>query len=508
MLLSMAIAALALPVAGAADPGAARYLDDSDEIFWFLQISDTHVGADLGYGTQDTDSIGWVLEASDSVIVPEFIVCTGDLVDATDGWLVPSGQYQSEWDEYNGVLAGRAVTFFHDLPGNHDTYFDEGATHYLGNSLIGTAYGVWHEPWSHSFPWGGEYLFVGLNTADTTGAWAGFDQPGLVEDELGFLEESLDAWSDARLAFVFSHHPLEDLEEGADEVQASLAEGGISAWGAGHVHAYSAEQRDGTLHLVLDSAGKGDERNLGLYAVDHDGVALRAATIGSWPLTLITAPTDAALGGENPHATTVSVNHDANPVRALVFDENPPLQVYFRVDGGESVAMEELEPSIWQGVWDATGLSEGRHELAVHAVSESGSDSHVIAVNLGVTECDDGVDNDGNGYVDHDEDGGCWGPSDDDESGWSAPVDSGDPDTGPSDSGSGDTGPADSRVEPVDSAGETGDTSAREDTDAGDTGLGGVKLCGCTAGVQALPSLGLLGLLGLLLWPLRRGREG
>lgn len=489
----------ALP-ARAADPGAARYLDDTDGIFWFLHISDTHVGEDLGYGTQDTDNLSWVLAAADGVIFPEFIVCTGDLVDATDGWLVPSGQYQSEWDEYDGLLAGRSVTFFHDLPGNHDTYFDEGATHYLGNSLIGTSYGTMHEAWSHAFPFG-EYLFVGLNSADTSGAWAGFDNPGIGAEEQAVLAESLAAWDEARLAFVFSHHPSDDLEEGAEEVEALLAEGGVSAWGAGHVHAHSEEQRAGTLHLVLDSSGKGEEHNLGLYAVDHDGVALRAADIGRWPLVLITAPVDAGLGGENPWAYTVSIHHDANPVRALVFDENPPVSVYFRVDGGEAVAMEEQAPNIWQAPWDATGLSEGRHEVAVHAVSLSGSDSHTIEVEVGVTECDDGVDNDGNGYADHEEDGGCWGPSDDDESGWSAPVDTGQPDTGGGDTGPGDTDPGDSH--PGDSRRETGDSGAVADSDGPGEQVVIREHCGC-GGAQALPSLGLL---GLLFWPWARRRR-
>ena len=112
-------------LAMAIDPYGARYLDDVDELFWFLQISDTHVGANLGYGTADTDNLAWVLTAADTVIHPEYIVCTGDLVDATNGLLVPTAQYQDEWDEYNGVLAGQSVTFFHDIPGNHDTYSDE-----------------------------------------------------------------------------------------------------------------------------------------------------------------------------------------------------------------------------------------------------------------------------------------------------------------------------------------------------------------------------------------------
>jgi len=503
-LTALVLAALASAPAWAIDPTGARYLADGDELFWFLQLTDTHVGEDLGYGTADTDNLAWVLTAADTVINPEFIVCTGDLVDATNGLLLPTGQYQDEWDEYNGVLAGQSVTFFHDIPGNHDTYFDDGANYYLGNALIGTAYGQWHEAWSHSFAFG-EYVFVGLNTADTTGSWAGFDHPEVTSEEQSFLADSLDAYSDARLAFVFSHHPVWDLEDGGDETTAILDEHGASLWASGHVHAYSAEQRGGTLHQVLDSAGKGDEQNLGIFAVDGDGVSTRALDLGQWPYVLITAPVDAALGGGNLYATPVSRNHDANPVRALIFDEDEPLAVSFSVDGGDAQPMEQISPWAWQGAWDATTYEEGTHEISVVAVTPSGSDAHFIEVTTAVTACDDGVDNDGNGYVDHDEDGGCDGPSDDDESGWTAPVDTGLDDTGPMDSHV-DSPTEDSALDSALDSGSGGDTSTGSDSGGSDTGPGSTKGCDCsTTARSAWPSLGLL---ALVLWPWRRKRRG
>lgn len=496
-LASLALLALA-PPALALDPHGARYLDDAGELFWFLQLSDTHVGADMIYGTQDTDNLSWTIEAAAEVILPEFIVCTGDLVDATNGYLVPTAQYQEEWDEYNETLADQVVTFFHDIPGNHDTYYDEGATYYLGNTLIGTAYGQWHEAWSHAFPYG-EYLFVGLNSADTTGSWAGFDSPGIDEDERAFLEESLDAYPDARLAFVFSHHPAESLEQGGDETQVILQERGVSAWAAGHWHSHAQSFEGETLHLVLDSAGKSEGDNLALFAVDHDGVSLRSFDIGSWPMVQITAPVDAGLGGGNPYAKLVSAQHDANPVRALVFDENTPDAVMFWVDDGEEQAMEEVAPSVWQGSFDATLYEQGVHELTVRSQSLSGSNSHTIEIELGVTECDDGVDNDGNGYADHDEDGGCHGPSDDDESGWGAPVDTGTDDTGPLDS------PVDSDPGPSDSQGETGDSPSA--ADSGDEHGGIVQPKGCDCSTGDGPVLPTAGLLALLPWSVRRRRR-
>ncbi len=484
---------LFLPAAAhAVTPAAARYMDDPAEMFWFLQVSDTHVGEDWYYGSQDTDYLTWVLSASDNVIFPEFIVCTGDLVDATNGYLLPTGQYQDEWDEYNEVLEHRSVTFFHDIPGNHDTYFDDGATYYLGNSLIGTAYGQMHEVWSHAFDFG-EYVFVGFNTADTSGAWAGFDAPGIEADELDFLDEALDSYKDANLAFVFSHHPLDYFEYGSEDLEETLFDQRVSVWANGHVHALSQEFDDNTLNFTLASTGKSSGDNLGVFAVDHDGVAVRAVDIGAWPIVLITAPLDVSLGGSNPYAYTVSANHDANPVRALVFDENPPTSVWFSVDGGGAVAMEELEPSVWQGWWDCGGLEEGRHELSVQAESASGTDSHTIEVLLGITECDDGVDNDGNGYVDWDEDGGCYGPSDDDESGWTPSRDTGGADTGIPDSGQHDA-PADTAAPD-----QPGGDSPEESSDGGLKTIFANNEGGCSCGTGPAKAKGNVGLFLFLL---------
>ena len=478
--------ALALtPTARALDPGSARYMDDPGELFVFVQISDTHVGEDAGYGTQDTDSLAWTIGEAADVILPEFVVITGDLVDATNGGWIPSVQFQSEWDEYRGVLDayGMDVTFLHDLCGNHDTYGDEGASYYLANSLVGTATGEWNETWVHAFDHG-DYLFVGLNSAETLGAAPLFDDPGLAPGELAFLEEALVAHAEADLAFVFTHHPEHELTRGADEFLGLLEDHRVSAWGYGHTHQYGSAFHGQTLQLNVASAGKNDERNLGLYAVDHDGVSARATTLGSWPQVLITAPVDASLGGGNPHAYPVSANHHANPVRALVFDVSSPNSVVFSVDGGPDQPMVEVAPSVWQGEWDASSTPQGPHEIVVVATTPSGTDAHAIRVESAVTECDDGADNDGNGFVDYPDDGGCVSPSDDTEAGWT-PGD--DDDSAASDDD--DSLPADDD-----------DTT----TGAGDPGDG----CECALG-GASPrggGLAIVVLLGAL--ALRRSRRG
>jgi len=478
------------------DPSSARYLYDPDEIFWFMQISDSHIGAELGYGSLDTDSLSWAVNEAVETVLPEFVVLTGDIVDATNGWLIPTQQYQEEWDAYLDIVepAGMEVSFFHDIAGNHDTYRDEGASYYLANTVAGQAYGELHEAWSHGFDFG-EYLFVGLNSADTSGPYPLFDSPGLAESELDFLEESLLAWQDASLAFVFTHHPHHSLEYGEDELASLLAEHGVSVWANGHDHSHNVSWYGDTLELTLDTLGKGSSENIGLWAVDHDGVAGRACSTEDWPFVLISAPTDASLGGGNPHAYVISQKQTANPVRALVFDAEEVLEVFFMVDGGESQPMEEVAPSVWQGSWDCSVEESGLHTLEVWANTQSGANDHSIEVELAVTECDDGVDNDGNGYTDHDEDGGCWGASDDDESGW---------EPGPEDSGLDDTGAPGDSAPPDDSPGDDTGLAPEEDQDSGLAQVAiGRGQCGCGGGYGAG---GLLALSALLLAQRRRRR--
>ena len=247
-------------------------------------------------------------------MLPEFVVLTGDIVDASNELGIPVWQYQDEWDDYRGVVDGYGVdlTFWHDVCGNHDTYLDAGATHFLGNSLTGSTQTAWHDTWIHAFPFG-DYLFIALNTADTSGPIPGFDSVGLSPDELDHLEQALIDHEDADLAFLFTHHPLPDLDFGDSELLDLLEDHGVSLWANGHVHAHSETFVDGTLHFNLDSLGKADSDNVALFAVDHDGVAARAIDLGNWPLVLITAPVDGALGGLNPYAYPVSGGRPPTP---------------------------------------------------------------------------------------------------------------------------------------------------------------------------------------------------
>ena len=102
----------------AGEPHAAYYSPDNDKIFWFIQITDPHIGA---RGSQDADNLRWVVTEGKNVVNPDFIMVSGDLTDSTNGNLFgyPNGPYQAEWDEYRSILAQGNVdaTNLYDIPG-------------------------------------------------------------------------------------------------------------------------------------------------------------------------------------------------------------------------------------------------------------------------------------------------------------------------------------------------------------------------------------------------------
>jgi len=124
--------------AWAGDPVSAAYCQDNDRIFWFITITDTHIGTS---GSQDTNNLSWVVHEGKSVVNPSFIVLAGDITDSTDGnfFGLPDGPHQSEWNEYLATLdisqTGINAGNFFDIPGNHDAYSDADFSYYLNNSV-------------------------------------------------------------------------------------------------------------------------------------------------------------------------------------------------------------------------------------------------------------------------------------------------------------------------------------------------------------------------------------
>ena len=391
----------------AGSPRGAYYCTDTSKVFWFVQVSDPHIGTS---GSDDSTRLRWVVTTAKSIIQPSFIVASGDLTDSTDGNLfgIPNGPYQSEWNEYKGIVDG-AVTAqeYFDLPGNHDAYNDQYFAFYLANSVQGRATGGTQVSWVREFPFG-KYHFLGVNTADNTGASFSIfspygDHAGLDTTELAFINMKLADEADARLTLVFGHHPVTATGSSQDtylyyghrEFVSALDTKQASLYGYGHTHVstnawFAGNSYTGTMvnggidYLNVSSLGKESSLQYALMAIDCDGLSAAHQTVGTWPAVLITAPTAARIGtATNPYSYSVPAAA-GNPVRALVFDASAVSSVRFRIDGGttwHTMTRAGAGSPIWTGTWDASAVSTGLHTLEVQAVGSS-TRSHAISVTV------------------------------------------------------------------------------------------------------------------------------
>ncbi len=394
---------LLFPVSAAGLGAKPYYHQNADRLFWFMLISDTHVGA---ADAQDTDFLAWATREARDIINPQFIVNSGDLTDSTDGGIIPNGPYEDEWAAYKHILdvSDMDPDFYYDIPGNHDAYNDEDFYYYRIYSFGGHINKPTQHAWVKEYDFG-SYLFLGVCTAGNDGAsfsiwpWDNFgDHAGLDAGELDFIEVNLIANPDTELALIFGHHPFE--ADSSDWTETALTYGlgsflnlidsyGVSLYGYGHTHEYQEDVyfkdlSNGIFYINTDSLGKSNKNHYTVMAIDGNGLAVISADKDQWPVVLITAPLDRCLG-ECPNTFAYEVPRAyANPVRALVFDKNPITAVQFRIDG--STTWQNMQPvdggPVWQGFWDATTSAAGNHTIEVRASgTAANSDTVVTSLN-------------------------------------------------------------------------------------------------------------------------------
>lgn len=409
-------------------PSLASYSADTDRIFWFLHVTDIHIGS----GDVADDNLELLVTDGYEVFQPWFYLATGDLVE--DG-------RSGEWSRYRRIItdAGLGADQWWDIPGNHDNNLDGDdfepgyLDYYLEESISGAVDGEVHHNWilDTSF---GRYQVVGIYTD-------GDADRRIFPEELEFARVSFEAEPDARLTFVGGHHPLygEEAcnEADADAFESLMADHGVSLYLFGHVHSASDllwphEFTDhGYLSWGSPTAGKPEfvisPAGFSVFAIDSDSMSgrvlhFRSPLIGRdqlpLPVVVVTAPADWSLGRGNPYAYTVSQASADNPVRALVFNEGDPDQVRFRLDDGDWQPMANVDGPLWAGQFDGAILDVDRDiELEVEARAGSRNDSHTITIRAAhQAACQDGEDNDGDGAVDFPTDPGCTGGFDTDES--------------------------------------------------------------------------------------------
>jgi hypothetical protein len=386
---------LCTATASAAGPSSAHYARGTDGMFWFLHVSDSHIGTDPLQGPHAHEHLQFALQDAVDAIDPVFVVNTGDLTDGSRMHVPALGQDQAQWDEYKQICAAAGVdtSFYFDLPGNHDGYDDIGLTFYLANSLQGQANGVPYTSWVVDTSVG-QYYFFGFDTAGN-GSQSFVEAPNFTNEEILALDTGLQQHTDAELSFALGHHRLDEPSNNAEAI-GLLTGADVGFYLHGHTHAYS-EYLSGGGSIVsneVNTLGKGDTDNIAVGVIDHNAFIYRARDVTApWPFVIITAPVSPELRGgseNNPYAYTVCRDRSDNPVRAAVFAPTIASDVQAEIIGGPTTAMYLVEgsSSLWYALVDTTSVSAGAHSIIVTATVGSDSSQDIIQASFVDGPCD------------------------------------------------------------------------------------------------------------------------
>jgi hypothetical protein len=198
-----------------------------------------------------------------NLLQPAFVISVGDLI---EGYTEDPAQLATEWDEFQGMVAGLSVPFFY-APGNHD----------YSNTTMAR---VWRERFGPSF-YRFRYkdvLFVVLNSelfSSVSNPGHPVEGPDTQDAQMAFVRRTLAEEPQARFTFVLLHQPLWDRAEPHKnwlEIETLLGERPYAVF-AGHFHKYTKQVRHDRRYITLATTG-GASRLRGLDRGEFDQVAL------------------------------------------------------------------------------------------------------------------------------------------------------------------------------------------------------------------------------------------
>jgi 3',5'-cyclic AMP phosphodiesterase CpdA len=156
--------------------------------FFFLQLSDTHVGYE---GAANPDAARTLPRAVETIRAskarPDFIVFTGDLTQTTED----DADRHARMKHFKEVISGIDVPL-HFIPGEHDASSDAGAA-------FREHFGETHWTFEHE-----GLHFIGLDNVSQPNATLG-------DAQLAWLDEKVSALPKDAPLVVFAHRPLFDL---------------------------------------------------------------------------------------------------------------------------------------------------------------------------------------------------------------------------------------------------------------------------------------------------------
>ncbi|KAI7897094.1 Metallo-dependent phosphatase-like protein [Mucor mucedo] len=394
--------------------------DSAANIFYFIQVSDLHISKFQPKG--HTIHFLHFLQSTLPVIKPEFVVVTGDLVDAKDQTRTVSAQHPEEWQVYkSAVEQGANTTKWYDMRGNHDCFdlvdwqAENNMYKTFGESakLLDDGKGVYSWQVSKSF---GEYNFVVVDSCPKKGPSRPFNFFGyLTTNTMNRLVSKIMSNS-YNHTFLFSHYPTTTMLTGKSTEGYTFGDlaNHFSIYFCGHLHRLTAGLGDvlksyskSTDSLELELSDMKDHGSYRIIAVDHDMIsfvdidlpideippALAEETIPLtetnkivWPkkikpapVILITNPKDSrfTMPSKEPLQNVRKSSH----IRFLVFTEYEPTELRIKVFMDDKHhpfpakfvgSMKDNMP-LWTTLWEPNDFDDySTHTLRIEVTSPDG----------------------------------------------------------------------------------------------------------------------------------------
>ncbi len=322
----------------------------------FVQFTDIHQSR--GSHTNKGQYENWFKSLSyvRDVLMPEFVVSTGDLTDGEGSM----GQSTADWEDYHDAIidAGFTSEDYYDLPGNHDGHNDHDFSYFLEYGISGEIMHSWERQWNDS-----RYAFIASQTARS-----GYMEGVFTQQNFNWMDEQLALVDDADHIFAFAHHnSLIVPDAGLLGAGGLLDTYDVTALVAGHRH-LDMEVTDNETRFIKTAA-----HYMGMPGSDDGWMRIFVLSDNMWasaakyvvdrgPQVIITSPQARRLAvARNPAGHIVS---GETIITAMAFGEGT-IALQAKVDDSPFTMMDTDDGRVFTMPFDFDTLEVGEHTIRV-----------------------------------------------------------------------------------------------------------------------------------------------